>query len=55
MHVGLAAIHYDKGFDIDNLLVEVCHELAENGVRLGGLLQISEGGRRRLRDEHPPI
>lgn len=40
----LAAIRYDKGFDIDALLVDVCRELAERGVRLGGLLQISEGG-----------
>ena len=40
----IAAIHYSKGFDIDAFLIEACRALAENGVRLGGLLQISEGG-----------
>ncbi|MEO1177298.1 MAG: DUF2478 domain-containing protein [Pseudomonadota bacterium] len=40
----LAAVRYQKGFEIDALLVEVCRGMAESGVRLGGLLQISEGG-----------
>jgi len=40
----IAAVHYSKGFDIDALLVEACRALAESGLRLGGLLQISEGG-----------
>lgn len=41
----LAAISYDRGFDIDSLLVTACEKLARRGVRLGGLLQISTGGK----------
>lgn len=41
----LAAITYDRGFDIDSLLVTACENLARKGVRLGGLLQISTGGK----------
>jgi len=40
----LAAIHYEKGSDIDALLVDICRRLAGEGLRLGGLLQISSGG-----------
>jgi hypothetical protein len=43
--VRLAAIAYHRGFDIDRLLVEACERLARRGVRLGGLLQISTGGK----------
>ncbi len=40
----LAAIHFEQGFDIDDLLTQVCAALARNEVRLGGLLQtVSEG------------
>ena len=39
----LAAISYARGFDIDRLLVAVCKQLSGEGVRLGGLLQISTG------------
>ncbi|MEM7777521.1 MAG: DUF2478 domain-containing protein [Pseudomonadota bacterium] len=42
--LGIAAVRYSKGFDIDAFLVETCRALAESGVRLGGFLQISEGG-----------
>jgi Protein of unknown function (DUF2478) len=40
----LAAISYTRGFDIDALLVGVCQRLSKDGVRIGGLLQISTGG-----------
>jgi hypothetical protein len=43
--IRLAAIAYDRGFDIDRLLVEVCQRLARRGVRLGGLLQVSTGAK----------
>jgi len=39
-----AAIHYPKGFHIDQLLIETCSYLSRRGMRLGGLLQISTGG-----------
>jgi nucleoside-triphosphatase THEP1 len=41
----LAAITYDRGFDIDCLLVTVCERLSRRGFRLGGLLQISTGAK----------
>jgi hypothetical protein len=41
--IWLAAIAYDRGFDIDCLLVTACERLSRRGVRLGGLLQISTG------------
>jgi hypothetical protein len=41
----LAAIAYARGFDIDRLLVDACKELSRDGVRLGGLLQISTGAK----------
>lgn len=40
----VVAVRYAKGFDIDALLVDVCREMARRGLRLGGLLQISQGG-----------
>jgi hypothetical protein len=43
--VRLAAISYERGFDIDRLLVDACERTARRGVRLGGLLQISTGGK----------
>ena len=43
--IRLAAIAYDRGFDIDRLFVAVCERLARRGVRLGGLLQISTGAK----------
>jgi|SoiMethySBSTD1v2_1073268.scaffolds.fasta_scaffold1400111_1 uncharacterized protein DUF2478 len=45
--IRLAAVAYDRGFDIDRLLVDVCERLARRGVRLGGLLQISTGAKGR--------
>jgi Protein of unknown function (DUF2478) len=41
----LAAIRYAHGFDVDRLLVTVCRRLSRDGVRLGGLLQISTGAK----------
>lgn len=43
--VRLAAVAYARGFDIDRLLVGVCETLVRRGIRLGGLLQISTGGK----------
>ncbi|GAB4228641.1 MAG: hypothetical protein Kow0032_09200 [Methyloligellaceae bacterium] len=39
-----AAICYRKGFHIDALLAQVCSNLVNSGLRLGGLLQVSRGG-----------
>lgn len=39
----IAAIRYERGFDIDQLLIDVSSELARLGFRLGGLLQLSTG------------
>jgi hypothetical protein len=41
----LAAIAYDRGFDIDRLLTAACERLSRRGARLGGLLQVSTGGK----------
>ena len=43
--IGLAAIAYDRGFDIDRLLVTACERLSRRGIRLGGLLQVSTGAK----------
>lgn len=43
--VPLAAIRYDRGYDIDRFLVAACASLAASGLRLGGLLQVSTGER----------
>jgi len=40
----LAAVHYERRFDIDGLLVEVSEALTNQGLKLGGLLQVSRGG-----------
>ena len=39
----LAAIHYQRGFDIDELLSKSCAQLRSVGVRIGGVLQQSSG------------
>jgi molybdate transport system ATP-binding protein len=39
----LAAIHYQRGFDIDELLSRSCAQLRSVGVRIGGVLQQSSG------------
>jgi len=39
----LAAIAYERGFDIDRLLAKLCERLARLGIRPGGLLQIAAG------------
>ena len=43
--IRLAAIAYDRGFDIDRLLVAACERLSRRGIRLGGLLQVSTGAK----------
>ena len=39
----LAAIHYQRGFDIDELLSRSCAQLRSIGVHIGGVLQQSSG------------
>jgi uncharacterized protein DUF2478 len=39
----LAAIHYQRGFDIDELLSRSCAHLRSVGVHIGGVLQQSTG------------
>jgi hypothetical protein len=39
----LAAIQYQRGFDIDELLSRSCGQLRSVGVRIGGVLQQSSG------------
>ncbi len=41
----LAAIRYERGFDIDRLLIDVCQTLSAQRVRIGGLVQLSTGDR----------
>jgi hypothetical protein len=41
----LAAIHYERGLDVDALLLETCDALRSQGVRLGGIIQRSSGDR----------
>lgn len=41
----LAAIHYPRGFDIDRLFIDVCAKAARDGLRLGGLVQMTTGER----------
>jgi hypothetical protein len=50
MHTGitrprLAAVSYERGFDIDSLMLGVSDELRLYGVVLGGLLQSAFGSR----------
>lgn len=43
--VRLAAIVYERGFDLDPLLSDVCGRLSAQGFRLGGLVQFQCGVR----------
>lgn len=43
--IRLAAIRYDRGYDVDRLLVAACASLTASGLRLGGLLQVATGAR----------
>ena len=37
----LAAVHYQRGFDIDAVLLSACAQLSIRGVRVGGFVQSS--------------
>jgi hypothetical protein len=41
--VHLAAIVYERGFDLDTFLADVCGRLSAKGLRLGGLVQVASG------------
>ncbi len=41
--VPLAAIAYQRGFDVDGLLLTACAELRSLGLRVGGIIQRSSG------------
>jgi len=41
----LAAVLYERGFDVDALLLAACARLRAAGVRVGGMIQTSSGGR----------
>ena len=41
----LAAIRYERGHDIDRLLIDVCKTLSAQRIRIGGLVQLSTGER----------
>jgi uncharacterized protein DUF2478 len=41
----LAAIRYDRGFDVDDLMLRSCALLRPRGLRIGGLIQRSAGER----------
>ena len=41
----MAAIRYERGYDIDRLLNQVCDALRADGLQLGGLLQVTSGER----------
>jgi uncharacterized protein DUF2478 len=41
----LAAIHYERGLDVDAILLESCDALRTRGLRLGGVIQRSSGDR----------
>ena len=43
--VHLAAVRYERGFDVDTLLVTACGRLQSAGIRLGGFVQKSAGDR----------
>jgi molybdate transport system ATP-binding protein len=43
--VRLAAISYERGFDVDDLLLRSSAELRSLGLRIGGLIQLSAGDR----------
>jgi Protein of unknown function (DUF2478) len=40
----LAAVAYERGFDIDGLLSRICLDVRSRGLSVGGLLQSSFGG-----------
>jgi Protein of unknown function (DUF2478) len=40
----LAAVTYERGFDIDGLLSRICLKVRSRGLSVGGLLQSSFGG-----------
>jgi hypothetical protein len=42
-NAALAAIQYQRGFDIDELLFRSCAQLRSVGIRIGGVLQQSSG------------
>jgi hypothetical protein len=46
-HSAIAGVGFAKGADIDGLLVDVVSTLVGAGVRLGGLLQLADGGEAR--------
>ena len=41
----IAAIHYERGYDIDRMLINVCRMLTTERLRIGGLVQLSTGER----------
>jgi hypothetical protein len=41
----LAAIHYERGFEIDALLLAICDELRSRDLQIGGIIQSSLGKR----------
>jgi hypothetical protein len=42
--VAIAAVLFGKGDDVDGLLLDVVTSLTRAGVRLGGLVQLADGG-----------
>jgi hypothetical protein len=42
-NAALAAIRYERGLDVDELLLRSCEALRSHGLRLGGVLQRSSG------------
>ena len=41
--VHLASIIYERGYDLDTFLADVCGRLSAKGLRLGGLVQVASG------------
>jgi molybdate transport system ATP-binding protein len=41
----IAAIHYERGFDVDDLLITACARLRSVGLSIGGIVQASLGER----------
>lgn len=44
-NAALVAIRYERGFDVDELLLRSCYALRLHGLRLGGVVQRSSGDR----------
>lgn len=42
-NAALAAIRYERGLDVDELLLRSCEALRSHGLRLGGVIQRSSG------------